>query len=124
MKAFIFGFGWEILGFCLYALVWGWFCTLLERKVTFFKGNTFLIVGGAILMLHPFVVSYLPIVFWGLMSGAGVILWAPSTKDWLEKNASWITGYHAQLVRIAILIVIFMVVRSTLYQYHPERMWY
>lgn len=124
MKTFIFGFGWEILGFCLYALVWGWLCTLLERKVTFFKGNIFLITGTAILMLHPFVVSYLPIVFWGLIATTCVVLWAPSMDEWLEKNASWIVGYHAQLVRIAILGAIFMIARGILYQHYPDRMWY
>lgn len=124
MKALIFGFGWEIMGFILYTLVWGWVCSLLERKATFLKGNTLLIIGTAILILHPFVVSYLPIVFWGLIVAAGMVLWAPSTEGWLEKNVSWVTGYHSQMVRIVTLVIIFMIVRNMLYQHYPERMWY
>lgn len=124
MKTFIFGFGWEILGFTIYALVWGWFCSLLESRVAWLKGKVFLISILAVAMLHPFVVNYLVVVFWFLISITAALLWGEPTKDWVNEKLSWVTAFNGQVARIAILITVFVIFRHVMFQHYPEKMWY
>lgn len=124
MKTFIFGFGWEIMGTFLYALAWGWLCDLLEKKVPWFKSNVFIIAGVAALMLHPFVVNYIVISFWIVITMIGMLLWGMTIGNWLEDKAPWINGLNGHALRVFILIAAFIILRNIMFHGHPEKMWY
>lgn len=124
MKTFIFGFGWEIMGVILYFLAWGWLCELLERRVSILKGKIFAVTAISILMLHPFVVNYVVLLFWGLIVGTTLMLWSSTTRDYINDKVPWLTGKNTHAVRLVVLIISFMIFRYSFFHYYPEKMWY
>jgi len=124
MKTFIFSFGWEIMGFILYVLAWGWLCELLERKVSILRGRLIPVAMTSALMVHPFVANYLVVVFWGLVAGTAILLWSPTTRDYISNKVPWLRGMNAHVVRAVLLIITFMIFRYSLFLHYPEKMWY
>lgn len=124
MKTFIFGFGWEIMGFVLYALAWGWLCELLERKVAFLNKRIVLVGACSVLMLHPFVANYLVLLFWLLITITGIVLWIPSTGKMIRSKLSWVSGFNSHAIRLVILVIAFIIFRHFMFQDYPNKVWY
>lgn len=124
MKTFIFGFGWEIIGVAIYFLAWGWLCELLEQRVGILKGKGLMVPAISALMLHPFVVNYVVLGFWGLMIGTTLLLWSSTTRDYISDKVPWLTGKNTHAVRLMILAISFIIFRYSIFLYYPEKMWY
>jgi biotin transporter BioY len=124
MKDVIFGFGWELSGFILYFLVWGWLCTLLEARISYLKEKVFLTSAIAAVMLHPFVVNYLVVGFWVIMSFIGFVLWAGDTKEYIEDKASWIGNKNFYMLSLIIFVIAFILLRNLMFQNYPDKIWY
>ncbi|QZA70780.1 hypothetical protein AH04_228 [Erwinia phage AH04] len=124
MRTFIFGFGWELLGFTLYYLAWGWIASLLENKITWLQNRVIWVGALSAAMLHPFVVNYIVVVFWTMMAGTILLLWGRTTGDFIKEKLTWIRGINAHLLRLAILVIAFVILRNSMFYYYPEKVWY